>query len=157
MPVRRAIQSASTPMRSAIGPFGTTRSGSLWPRPTTRAVRGGAMRPLTFAAFSVASDSGMDGAPLVRSLDLRSVDDPLAQPGQHLAGADLDEARGAGVVQSGERLAPADRADQRARQLVADVGERRRRGAREDGEARLAQLDVVERGAERRDGGCHRG
>src|SRR5215218_10934246 len=153
MPVRRMIQSESTPMRSAIGPFGTTRSGSLWPRPTTRAVRSGARRP--FIVFSVASVvSGMDA--LRGGLDLRAGHDPLGEPGQHLAGADLDEARRAGVVHGGERLAPADGADQRARELVAYVGERLGRGAGEDGETRLAELDVVERRTERRDGGRHR-
>src|SRR5215207_2215597 len=154
MPVRRVIQSESTPIRSAIGPLVTTRSGSLWPRPTTRAVRGGAKRPLM--VFSVvASVSGMDA--LLRSLDLRPGHDPLRKPRQDLAGADLDEAGRAGIVDGGKGLAPEDGPDQRARELVAHVGERLRGRAREDGEPRLAQLDVVERGAERRDRRRHRG
>ena len=39
------------------------------------------------------------------------------------------------------------------RELLARVGERRGGGAGDDGEARLVQLDLVERGAERRDRG----
>src|SRR5215213_8230952 len=147
------IQSPSTPMRSAIGPFGTTRSGSLWPRPTMRAVRTGAVRwPL--AVSGVVAVSGID-RDLARRLDLGAGDDALRQPGEHLARADLDEAGRAGLVDGGERLAPADGADQRAAELVADVRERLGGGAGEDGEARLVQLDLVEGGAERRDGRGH--
>src|SRR6188472_780131 len=100
MPVRRTIQSESTPIRSAIGPFGITRSGSLWPRPMMRAVRAGAVfppRPLTV----VVAVSGIDRH-LARRLDLGTGDDPLGEPREHLARADLDEAGGAGVVQGGE-------------------------------------------------------
>src|SRR5829696_8814361 len=172
MPVRRVIQSESTPIRSAIGPFGTTWSGSLWPRAITRAVRGGATRPLSGLTDSWVKGSGMKGVGVLgggrggsgcrrgvvlrRGLHLRSRDDPLGEPRQHLAGANLDEALGARVVQRREGLAPADRADQRARELVADVLERLGRRAREHGEARLRQLDLVERRAERRDGRSHR-
>src|SRR3954466_15318760 len=103
MPVRRVIHSESTPIRSAIGPFGTTRSGSLWPRPSTRAVRSSVPCGLR-AVVAVEVRLGMDG--LIRRLDLRAGDDPLGQPREHLAGADLDEPLGAGRVQRGERLAP---------------------------------------------------
>src|ERR671917_1868815 len=104
MPVRRRIQSESTPIRSAIGPLGTTRSGSRWPSPTIRAVRAGANRGSRDSTAWAASDSGMDGAPLGRRLDLRAGDDALGQPREDLPRADLDEARGAGLVQRGERL-----------------------------------------------------
>src|SRR5215210_6719736 len=108
MPVRRVIQSESTPMRSAIGPFGTTRSGSLWPSPTTRAVRAGAKRPLMSMGASARSGLGMNcslweggrisggsGLGLDGRLDLRPGDDPLREACQDLARADLDEAGGA--------------------------------------------------------------
>src|SRR5215208_2245190 len=156
MPVRRTIHSASTPMRSAIGPFGTTRSGSLWPRPTTRAVRTGATKPPPAIEFSAVRASGMDGG-LRRGLGLRALDDSPGEPGEHLARADLDEATRAGVVHRGEGLAPAHGPHECARELVAHVLERLRRGAREDGESRLAELDVVERVAERRNRRSHRG
>src|SRR5688500_11461188 len=112
MPVRRTIHSESTPMRSAIAPLVTTRSGSLWPRPTTRAVRAGASRP--FSRCASTTIAGMHD--LGRRLHLRAGDDPLGQAREHLAGPDLDEPRGAGVVQRGVGLAPADRADERARE-----------------------------------------
>src|SRR5215211_4854714 len=122
MPVRRTIHSESTPIRSAIGPLETTRSGSLWPRPTMRAVRAGATRPSSSLVVSVVTVSGMDGprfvrrigAGLRRSLDLGAGDDPLREPRQHLARPDLDEAPRAGVVHRGEGLTPADGADQGA-------------------------------------------
>ena len=46
-------------MRSAIGPFGTTRSGSLCPRPMMRAVRAGARRPSIVFTVSAVTVSGM--------------------------------------------------------------------------------------------------
>src|SRR5690242_20448010 len=112
MPVRRTIHSESTPMRSAIGPFGTTRSGSLWPSPSTRAVRSSVPRGLR-AVVAVEVRLGMDG--FARRLDPRARHDPLGQPCKHLARADLDEAPGAGLVQRREGLPPADRADERLR------------------------------------------
>src|SRR3954464_2623097 len=143
MPVRRVIHSESTPIRSAIGPFGTTRSGSLWPRPSTRAVRSSVPRGLR-AVVAGEVRLGMDGL-LTRRLDLRARDDPLGQPREHLARADLDEPLGAGRVQRAEGLTPADGPDERLRELLAHVGERPRGGAGVDGEARLAQLHVLER------------
>src|SRR4051794_32635772 len=114
MPVRRVIHSLSTPMRSAIGPFGTTRSGSLWPRPTTRAVRGGAGRVVSAAARGVVAVSGIGCRELLgRRLDLGPCDDALGEAGEHLARPDLDEARGAGLVQGSECLPPADGTDER--------------------------------------------
>src|SRR5687768_5694427 len=104
MPVRRTIQSESTPMRSAISVLATTRSGSLWPRPMMRAVRMGARQP--DACSSAVSVSGIDEV-LGGCLDLGARDDPLGEAREHLAGTGLDVALGAGLVQRGERLAPA--------------------------------------------------
>src|SRR5215213_8691791 len=121
MPVRRTIHSESTPMRSAISPFATTRSGSLWPRPMMRAVRSG-RRPVT-ASCSARSVSGIDEL-LGGRLDLGAGDDPLGEAREHLARPHLDEALRAGRMQRGERLAPADGADERLGELLADVRER---------------------------------
>src|SRR5215203_3111295 len=109
MPVRRTIQSESTPMRSAISALATTRSGSLCPRPMIRAMRSG-VRPFRVCSSAV-NVSGMDEV-LRGRLDRRAGDDPLGEAREHLARADLDEALRAGVVQRGEGLAPADGADQ---------------------------------------------
>src|SRR5690242_7516509 len=123
MPVRRVIHSESTPIRSAIGPFGTTRSGSLWPRPSTRAVRSSVPRGLR-AVVAVEVRLGMDpasagglgiaagnidaglvtGLASRRRLHPRARDDPLGQPREHLARADLDEALGARLMQRAEGL-----------------------------------------------------
>src|SRR5215207_8155424 len=154
MPVRRTIQSESTPIRSAISALPTTRSGSLWPRPTMRAVRSSVRAAIVCSpAVSV---SGIDEL-LGGRLDLRAGDDPLGQAREHLAGTDLDEALRAAVVQCRERLAPADGADEGGRELLADVRERLGRRAGDDGEPRLAQLGRGERLAEGLHGGLHRG
>src|SRR3954451_929815 len=117
-----------------------------------RAVRGGAVRPSMVAA-SVARDSGMDFMLGVGGcLDIGARNDALGEPGEDLAGPDLDESLGTGVVERKERLAPPDRADERLGELLPDVAERLRGGAGEDGEPRLAQLDLAQRGAERLDG-----
>src|SRR4051794_4129434 len=121
MPVRRVIHSESTPMRWAIGPFGTTRSGSRWPRPSTRAVRSSVPRGLR-AVVRVEVKLDMDG--LLRGLDLRAGHDALGQPGEDLAGAHLDEALRARRVQRGERLTPADWTDQGLGELLAHIRER---------------------------------
>src|SRR5215217_3386908 len=118
MPVRRTIQSESTPMRSAISALATTRSGSLCPRPMIRAMRSG-VRPFK-ACSSAVSVSGMDEL-LGGRLDLRAGEDPLGQAREHLPGTDLDEALRAGVVQRGEGLAPADGADEGVGELLANV------------------------------------
>src|SRR5829696_1547241 len=118
MPVRRTIQSESTPMRSAISALPTTRSGSLCPRPMIRAVRSG-VRPFNVWSSAVRI-SGMDPPVLGGGLDLRAGDDPLGQAREHLAGTDLDEALRAGVMQRGEGLAPADGADERVGELLTD-------------------------------------
>src|SRR5918994_2778886 len=154
MPVRRTIHSESTPMPSAISALATTRSGSLWPRPMIRAVRSG-IRPAN-ACSSAVRVSGIDEL-LGGRLDLGARDDPLGEAREHLAGPDLDEALGAGVVQSGEGLPPADGADERCRQLFADVREGLGRGAGDDGEARLAEVRLGERLAEGMHGRLHRG
>src|SRR5215204_211258 len=133
MPVRRTIHSESTPMRSAISPLPTTRSGSLWPRPMMLALRNGT-RP-DDAGCSAVSASGIDEL-LGGRLDLRAGKDPLGQAREHLAGTDLDEALRAGVMQRGEGLAPADGADERVGELLTDVREGLRRGAGDDGEPR---------------------
>src|SRR4051794_10944575 len=162
MPVRLTIQASSTPRRSAIGPLGTTSAGTWWPSPRIVAVRGGATaRPLWRASRATAARSGGSVALRMRDLrlerlDLGAGDDPLAEAREHLARPDLDEAPRAGLVQRRERLAPADGVRQRGGQLGAHVGERLRARARDHGEARLADLDPVERRAERRDGRLHR-
>ena len=81
-------------------------------------------------------------------LDLGAGDDPLGEAREHLARAGLDEALRAGVVQRGERLAPADGADERLGELLADVRERLRGRAGEDGEgaARAARPRRARRG-----------
>src|SRR3954470_14009438 len=110
MPVRLTIQASSTPRRSAIGPFGPTSAGTWWPSPRIVAVRGGATaRPLWRASRATAARSGGSVALRMRDLQvdalrLRAGDDPLAQPREHLAGANLDEAPRAGLVHRGERL-----------------------------------------------------
>src|SRR3954471_9775385 len=151
MPVRLTIQASSTPRRSAIGPLGTTSGGTWWPSPRIVAVRGGAtVRPLWRASRATAARSGGSVALRMRDLhvdrfDLGAGDDPLAEARQHLAGADLDEAAGAGLVQRGERLAPADRVRQRGGELGAHVLERLRARARDHREAGLGDLDLGER------------
>src|SRR4051812_21786117 len=142
MPVRRTIHSSSMPRRSAIGRLLTTCSGRWWPRPSTAAVR--MVAPSGWAASA-------SGALRMRGL----LCDPAGELGEHGARAGLDEVLGAGVEQREERLAPADRADERLRELLAHVGERRGGGAAVDGEARLVDLDAAERLAERRDGRLH--
>src|SRR5262245_3831424 len=128
MPVRLMIQASSTPIRSAIGPFGTTSGGTWWPRPTIRAVRAGVrMLPLRVASRATVARSGGSAALrmdqlLGGGLDGAVLQDPLADPGQHLAGADLDEPAPAGVVHGEHRLAPPDRAGEHVGQLGADVG-----------------------------------
>src|SRR4029079_242542 len=154
MPVRRTIQSESTPMPSAISALPTTRSGSLWPRPMIRAVRMG-MRQLVVCSSAV-SVSGIHEL-LGGRLDLRAGDDPLGEAREHLAGTGLDEALRAGVVQRRERLAPADGADERLGELLADVLERLRGRAGDDGEGGLVQLGLVEGRAEGLHRGLHRG
>src|SRR4051812_9725610 len=104
MPVRRGVPSEATPVPPPDGPVGTTRSGSLWPRPITRAVRSSVPRGLR-AVVAVEVRLGMDGL-LTRRLDLRARDDPLGQPREHLARADLDEPLRAGRVQRAEGLTP---------------------------------------------------
>src|SRR4051794_32290023 len=143
MPVRLTIQPSSIPRRSAIGRLETAVSGSTWARPSTVAV---GVVPAGRMAGSASGALGMGGLPR----------DPLGQLGEHVAGARLDEVLGARVEHGAERLAPAHGPRQGRGQLVAHVGERRGGRAGEDGEARLAELDVVEGGAERRDGRLHR-
>src|SRR5829696_9433654 len=111
MPVRRTIQSESTPMRSAISALATTRSGILCPRPMMRAVRNG-LRPVDACSPAVSVPASSIDELLGGGLDLRAGDDPLGQAREHLAGTDLEEALRAGVMQGGEGLAPADGADE---------------------------------------------
>src|SRR4051794_38619761 len=98
MPVRLMIQASSTPMRSAIGPFGTTSGGTWCPRPRMREVRAGArMLPLRVASRAmVASSAGSEalrmGELLRGRLHLAVGQDALAEAREHLAGPDLDEA-----------------------------------------------------------------
>src|SRR5215208_6445844 len=163
-PVRLTIHASSTPRRPASAEFGTSSAGLQWPRPTMLAVRCGAkVEPLRVASRAIVRSSGGSialciGGLQARGLDLRAVgEDALAEAGEHLAGADLDEAGRAGGVQCEHRLAPADRGGQRGGELGADVGERLSARARDDGEAGLAELDRLERLAERRDGRLHQG
>src|ERR687896_280077 len=155
---------SSTPMRSAIGPLGTTSAGTWWPSPVMRAVRAGAGvgAPLRVASRAIVRRSGGSvalrmGKLLRGRLDGEVGQDPLAEAGQHLARADLDEAARARLVQGELGLAPAHWAREGGGELGADVGERLGGHAREDGEARLVQLGLVERFAEGLDGGLHRG
>src|SRR4051812_32551814 len=98
MPVRLTIQASSTPMRSAIGPFGTTSGGTWCPRPRIRAVRAGErMLPLRVASRAIVARSAgssvlrMDEL-LRRRLHGAVLEDALAEAREHLARADLDEA-----------------------------------------------------------------
>src|SRR3954464_11640689 len=103
MPVRLMIQASSTPMRSAIGPFGTTSGGTWWPRPRICAVRAGErMLPLRVASRAVVARAGGGvelrmGELLGRGLDRAVLEDALADARKHLAGADLHEAAAAGL------------------------------------------------------------
>ena len=74
-----------------------------------------------------------------------------------LPGPTSTKRRAAGGVQGEHGLAPADGARERRGQLGADVLERLRRRAGEDGERAVVQLGLAERGAERLDGRLHRG
>src|SRR3954468_4604231 len=118
MPVRLTIQASSTPMRSAIGPFGTTSGGTWWPSPRIRAVRAGArMLPLRVASRAMVASSGGSealrmGQLLRRGLHLAVGQDALAQACEPLAGPALDEAAPAGRVHGQHGLAPADGAGQ---------------------------------------------
>src|SRR5215208_3967561 len=161
-PVRLTIQASSTPSRPASAEFGTTSAGLKWPRPTMLAVRCGAkVEPLRVASRAIVRRSGGSvalciGGLQARGLDARAVGkDPLAEACEHLARPDLDESGRARRVQCEHRLAPADRAGQRCGELGADVLERPRGRARDDGEAGVTELDGVQRLAERRDGRLH--
>src|SRR5918998_111402 len=99
MPVRFWIHASSTPIRSAIAPFGTTSGGTWWPSPTMRAVRDGAGTtvPLRVASRAIvarsAGSSALRMGKLLRgSLDGAVGQDALAQAGEHPSGPDLDEA-----------------------------------------------------------------
>src|SRR5690349_21173339 len=154
MPVRLTIHASSTPMRSAIGPFGTTSGGTWWPSPRMRDVRAGErMLPLRVASRATVARSGgrvelRMGELLRRGLDRAVLVDALAEAGEHLARADLDEAASACLVHGQHGLAPAHGACQDVGQLGAHVFERLRRGRGEDHEARLVDLGLVECGAE---------
>src|SRR5215210_4628626 len=130
-PVRLTIHASSTPRRPASTELGTTSAGLQWPRPMMLAVRWGAkLEPLRVASRAIVRRSGGSvalciGGLQARGLDLRAVrEDALAQAGEHLARADLDEAGGASRAEGEHRLAPADRAGQRGGELRADVRER---------------------------------
>src|SRR5215218_10463156 len=122
MPVRLTIHASSTPMRSAIGPFGTTSAGTWWPRPMTRAVRAGASpSPLRVASRAIVASSG--GSAALRMGRLRG-EDALVQAGEDLARPGLDEVGGAGGAQGEHGLAPADRLGDGGGELGPDVAER---------------------------------
>src|SRR5215216_2046913 len=148
MPVRLTIHASSTPMRSAIGPFGTTSGGTWWPRPRTRAVRAGArMLPLRVASRAMVARSAGSvvlrmGELLGRGFDGAVGEDALAQAGEHRAGTDLDEPARAGLVQGEHGLAPAHGPRERGGQLGAEVRERLRGRAREHWERALVQLGL---------------
>src|SRR5215218_7190811 len=156
-PVRLTIHASSTPSRPASAEFGTTSAGLKWPRPMMLAVRCGAKRaPLRVASRAIVRRSAGSvalciGGLQARGLDPRAVrEDALAESGEDLAGADLDEPGRAGLVEGEHRLAPADGAGQRGGELGPDVLERPRARARQDGEAGVVELDGVQRLAERR-------
>src|SRR3954469_14203120 len=103
------------------------------------AVRGGAGRLASRAPARAASCSsggstalGMDKS-FGGGLERNALEDALPHPGKHLAGADLHEGGRSGLMQGNDGLAPAHGLDQRVRELFADVLERRRAGAGEDG------------------------
>src|SRR5919108_5074726 len=128
MPVRLTIQASSTPIRSAIGPFGTTSGGTWWPRPTIRAVRAGAAlrAPVRVASRAIVARSAGSvalrmGELLGGGLDGAVGQDPLAEAGEHLARPDLDEPAAAGLVQREHGLAPAHRPRERGGELGAHV------------------------------------
>ena len=91
------------------------------------AVRGGAgRRPLRAASRAICCSSGgstalgMDKS-FRGSLERDALEDALPHPGEHLAGADLDERGRAGFVHGDDGLAPAHGARQGAGELFADV------------------------------------
>src|SRR3954451_21824641 len=86
-----------------------------------------------------AVDARLDMDDLRGGLHLRAGHDALAEAREHLAGPDLDEPLRSGVAERGERLPPADGADERLGELLADVLERPGGRAREHGEARHAE------------------
>src|SRR5215218_4267943 len=161
-PVRLMIQASSTPRRPASAEFGTTSAGLQWPRPMMLAVRCGAnLEPLRVASRAIVRRSGGSvalciGGLQARGLDLRAVgEDPLAEAGEHLAGADLDVAGAALGLEGEHGLAPAHRAGQRGGELRPDVGERLGGRAGDDGEARLADRGLREGFLEGLDGRLH--
>jgi hypothetical protein len=92
----------------------------------------------------------------LRGLDLAAVrKDALAEAREHLARANLDVAGDAGLVERQHRLAPAHGVHERGGELLARVGERLGGHAGHDGEARIADLGLGKRGAERLDRGLH--
>src|SRR3954466_10702873 len=114
------------------------------------AVRGGAgRRPARAASRAIWCSSGgsvalgMDES-FGGSVELDALEDALAHAGEHLAGADLEEGRRAGLVPGDDGLPPAHGADQGGGELVAHVGERCGARPGEDGEPRLEDLDLVE-------------
>ena len=144
--MRRTIQSSSTPISGVISELGTTRLGSALPSPTIPArISAGAV-----AAATLVGAERHARAPVVERDRARPLDVARHQPREDLVGTDVDEALGALSGQPRHRLAPADRAGQGTRQLVADVDERLRRQPGEHGDRRLADRDTVERRAERR-------
>src|SRR3954462_5831002 len=106
-----------------------------------RATRTADARSSSVSTWVSASGVGM----LLERGDRAVGQDPLAHAGEQLAGAGLDEVAHAGGVQGEHRLAPAHGAHERLGQLGADVLEGPGGRAGDDGEARLADLDLVER------------
>src|SRR6476659_2644285 len=124
MPVRRSIQAASTPMFGAISACDTAFCGSALPRPATPAVR---WSVVVFRGVAKVT-SGSDDI----GLHLRDV--ALDEALEHAARADVDELLGAERHERGHDLAPANRRDDRLRELARQIGERARRESGDDGD-----------------------
>src|SRR5436190_12424862 len=154
-PVRFVIQLGSTPIRSAIGAFSITRSGThiaTEAMPAPRRVRA----PSIAASREALASSGTRHLPLGQDarLDLgkRAPHEAL----QDLAGADLHEPLGAPITQCKQGVAPAHRPHQGLRQLGPDVAERTRRDTREHRHPRGTDVDSGEGLAELGHGLRHR-
>ena len=153
-PVRATIQSSLTPSRAAIGALSTHRLGH---RDADRADGGLRAAPGSRRAGPRAGRVPASGMGGLRSSTAASTSSKARadHAGQRLAGPGLAEAVDAAGRAARAGLAPAHRAGPaRSASCVADRGparrERRRRAAREHRDRRSRELDLVERGAERR-------
>src|SRR5689334_14796375 len=104
MPVRDSIQPSPTPIRAAIGALVTTCSGSAVPIAATAAPRRLVRGARSALVVTVSDMRGLRGG---NGLDV--LERAFHETGQHLAGADLDEAADALAGQRVQHVGEAHR------------------------------------------------